>query len=82
MVYRRDQEPFIARCVDVIAPFGGEVCLVQVHCQPETLRQRVGRADRTQHGKITSVALLDETLRTWELQAPFAAATLGDQPAS
>lgn len=78
MVYRHDQEPYIARCVEVVAPFGGEVCLVHVHCQVETLRQRVGRADRTQHGKITSVALLNETLRTWEPQAPFAAASLGD----
>jgi hypothetical protein len=78
MVYRRDQEPWIARCVEVIQPFGGEVCLVQVYCQVETLRQRVGRADRRQHGKITSVELLHETLRTWEPHAPFAAATLGD----
>jgi hypothetical protein len=78
MVYRRDQEPYIARCAEVMQPFGGEVCLVQVYCQAETLRQRVGRADRRQHGKITSVALLNDALRTWESHAPFAAATLGD----
>ena len=78
MVYRRDQEPYIARCVAIVERCGGTVCLVQVSCQAETVRQRVVRADRQQHGKITSVALLNELLRRWEPQSPFAAATQWD----
>ena len=76
MVYRCNQEQSIARCVAVVESFGGEVCFVHVHCHAETLRERVVREDRKQHGKITSVELLNETLRHWEPQAPFEAATL------
>jgi hypothetical protein len=78
MVYRRDQEPCIARCVEIVERFGGNVCFVHVSCQAETVRQRVVRDDRTQHGKITSVELLNELLRRWELQCPFEAATQWD----
>ena len=74
-VYGRDRAQFIARCMEVVEPFGGEVCFVHVHCQAETLRQRVVSEDRTQYGKITSVALLNEFLSTLEPHAPFAAAT-------
>ena len=72
------REQFIARCIEVVEPFGGEVCFVHVHCQAETLRQRVVREDRKQYGKITSVELLNETLRNWEPQALFEAGTLWD----
>ena len=78
MVYGRNREPFIARCVEVVEPFGGEVCFVHVYCQAETLRQRVVREDRKQYGKITSVELLNDTLRNWEPQALFEAGTLWD----
>jgi len=78
MVYRRDQEPFIARCVEIVERFGGKVCLVHLYCHAETLRQRVVREDRKQHGKITSVELLNETLSHWEPQSPFEAATQWD----
>jgi hypothetical protein len=54
MVYRRDQEPCIARCMEIVERCGGTVCFVQVSCQRETVRQRVGGDDRKQHGKITS----------------------------
>ena len=76
MVYRRNQEQFIAQCVEVVEPCGGEVCFVHVHCHAETLRERVVRDDRKKHGKITSVELLNETLRNWEPQSPFEAVTL------
>jgi hypothetical protein len=66
MVYRRDQEPLIARCVEIVEQIGGEVCFVHVYCHAETLRQRVVREDRKRHGKITSVELLNETLSHWE----------------
>ena len=75
MVYGRDREPFIARCVDVVKSYGGDICLVHLYCRAETLRQRVGRADRQQYGKITSVELLNATLRHREPQALFEAAT-------
>ena len=78
MVYGRNREQSIARCVEVVEPFGGEVCLVHVHCHVETLRQRVVREDRKQHGKITSVALLNEFLSHLAPQAPFEAATRWD----
>jgi AAA domain len=67
-VYGRDREPFIARCVEVVESFGGEVCFVHLYCHAETLRQRVVREDRKQYGKITSVELLNETLRSREPQ--------------
>jgi len=75
MVYRRDQEPFIARCVEIVEQCGGEVCFVHLYCHAETLRQRVVREDRKQHGKITSGELLNATLSNWESQLPFEAAT-------
>jgi AAA domain len=76
-VYGRGyREQFIARCIEVVAPCGGEVCFVHLYCQAETLRQRVVREDRKQYGKITSVELLNETLRNWEFQALFEAGTL------
>ena len=76
-VYGRDhREQFIARCMEVVEPCGGEVCFVHVYCQAETLRQRVVREDRKQYGKITSVDLLNETLHKGESQALFEAGTL------
>src|SRR5262249_28884952 len=79
-VYGRGyREQFIARCIEVVAPFGGEVCFVHVHCQAETLRQRVVREDRKQYGKITSVELLNETLSNWEPQAVFEAGIMWDR---
>ena len=78
MVYGRHREQSIARCVEVVEPFGGEVCLVHRHCQTETLRQRVVRDDRQQHGQLTSVALLNETWNNLAPQAPFEAATRWD----
>ena len=74
-VYGRDREPFIARCVEVVESFRGEVCFVHLYCHVETLRQRVVREDRKQYGKITSVELLNETLRDREPQSLFEAAT-------
>jgi chloramphenicol 3-O-phosphotransferase len=73
-VYGRDREPFIARCVDVVESGGGEVCFVHLYCPAETLRQRVVRDDRKQYGKITSVELLNATLRDREPHALFEAA--------
>jgi hypothetical protein len=78
MVYRRDQEPHIARCVAIVEQCGGTVCFVQVYCQAETVRQRVVREERQQHGKITSVALLNELLRQWEPQSLYEAVTQWD----
>jgi hypothetical protein len=78
MVYRRDQEPCIARCVEIVERFGGNVCLVHLHCHAETVRQRVVGEDRKQHGKITSVELLNELLSHWEPQSTFEAATQWD----
>jgi predicted kinase len=78
MVYGRDREQAIARCVEIVKSCGGEVCLVHVHCHAETLRQRVVREDRKQHGKITSVELLNELLSHWEPQSTFEAATQWD----
>jgi adenylate kinase family enzyme len=78
MVYRRDQEPCIARCVEIVERFGGTVCFVHVYCAAETVRQRVVREDRKQHGKITSVELLNELLRQGEPQSTFEAATQWD----
>jgi shikimate kinase len=74
-VYGRDREPFIARSVEVVESCGGEVYFVHLSCQTETLRQRVVREDRKQYGKITSVELLNETLRQREPQGLFDAAT-------
>jgi hypothetical protein len=78
MVYRRDQEPCIAQCVEIVERFGGNVCFVHVYCRAETVRQRVVREDRKQHGKITSVELLNELLSRWEPQSTFEAATQWD----
>jgi hypothetical protein len=78
MIYGRNREQAIARCVEVVELFGGEVCFVHVHCHVETLRQRVLREDRRQHDKLTSVALLNAFLNDLEPQAPFEAATRWD----
>jgi hypothetical protein len=78
VLYRRDQEPWIARCVEIVERFRGNVCLVHLHCHAETVRQRVVGEDRQQHGKITSVERLNELLSYWEPQSPFEAATRWD----
>jgi AAA domain len=78
MVYRRDQEPCIARCVEIVERCGGNVCFVHVYCRAKTVRQRVVREDRKQHGKITSVEQLNELLSHWEPQSTFEAATQWD----
>jgi predicted kinase len=78
MVYRRDQDPYIARCVEIVEQCGGSVCFVHLYCHEETVRQRVVREDRKQHGKITSVELLNELLRHWEPRSTFEAATQWD----
>ena len=78
MVYRRDQEPCIARSVEIVERFEGAVCLVHVYCHAETVRQRVVREDRKQYGKITSVERLNELLSRWESQSTFEAATRWD----
>jgi hypothetical protein len=75
VVYRHDQEPCIARGVEIVEWFGGKVCFVHVYCRAETVRQRVVREDRKQHGKITSVERLNELLSHWEPQSTFEAAT-------
>jgi hypothetical protein len=75
LVYRRDQEPHMARCVAIVERFGGTVCFVHVFCYAETMRQRVVREDRQQYGKITSVEVLNELLSQWEPQSTFEAAT-------
>jgi hypothetical protein len=75
-VYGRDREQFIARCVKVVESFGGEVCFVHLSCHAETLRQRAVAEDRKQHGKITSIELLNEALSDREPQASFGAATV------
>jgi chloramphenicol 3-O-phosphotransferase len=75
MVYGRHREAFIARCVEIVEACGGDACLVHLYCPHETLRHRVMRDDRHQHGKITSVELLNAFLRTLEPHMPFTAAT-------
>ena len=78
MVYRHDQEPCIARGVEIVEWFGGKVCFVHLYCRAETVHQRVVREERKPHGKITSVELLNELLRHWEPQSTFEAATQWD----
>jgi shikimate kinase len=78
MGYGRDREPFMVRSVEVVESFGGEGCFVHLYCPVETLRQRVVRDDRKQYSKITSVELLNATLRDREPQALFEAAPRWD----
>jgi hypothetical protein len=73
-LYGRNREQSIARCMDVLEPLVGGVCFVHVHCYAETLRQRMIKKDRKQHGKITSLALLNELLSNLAPQAPLEAA--------
>ena len=68
MVYPRDQEPCIARGVDIVERFEGVVGLVHLYGHAETLRQRVVREDHQPYGKIASAELLNETLRPWAPQ--------------
>ncbi|MGH8058248.1 MAG: hypothetical protein ACREOH_13605, partial [Candidatus Entotheonellia bacterium] len=77
-VYRCDQEPYIAQCVEIVERFGGNICFVHLFCHVETVRQRVVEEDRKRHSKITSVELLNELLRHWEPQSTFEAATQWD----
>ena len=75
MVYGRNREALMARCVDVVEKAGGQVCFVHLTCSPATLAQRVGNEDRKGHGKIISVDVLNDSLSDSAAQEPFSAAT-------
>jgi hypothetical protein len=73
MVYGRNREALMSRCVDVVEKAGGEVCFVHLTCSQATLERRVRNEDRKRHGKITSVDVLRDSLSNSAAQEPFAA---------
>ncbi len=74
MVYERNREALMSRCVAVVEEAGGEVCFVHLTCTPETLGHRIGNDNRKRHGKIVSGEVLNTFLRNAEARSPFAAA--------
>lgn len=75
MVYGRNREALMSRCVDVVEKAGGEVCFVHLTCSPATLERRVGNEDRKRYGKILTVEVLNESLASSQAQSPFSVAT-------
>lgn len=53
---------FAGRAVETVESRGGEVVFIELTCDLETLRRRVGAPDRREFGKLADAALLDELL--------------------
>jgi len=72
---------FAGRVVDAVESRGGQVCFVELVCEPAELSRRVEDPGRRRHGKLASAELLSElladgTLTRLELPADYRQCTL------
>ena len=71
--YVAEEEPVVARYVELAESNGGKMLFVQLSAEPETLAHRVTLPSRRQHGKLTDPEPLREMLDRWDFTAavPF-----------
>ena len=65
-----EDDEFVSRAEAAVSKLGGEVCYVQLYCDPERLRERVGLESRRPFGKIDNQEALDELLARYDLFSP------------
>jgi hypothetical protein len=63
-------DPFIERVLRVVEGKGGEVCFVQLFCDPPVLEERVVQPERACYKKLASVEVLRELVGRHELFSP------------
>ena len=61
-----DDDPFVAKTVEIVGRHGGDVAFVRLLCDPATNERRVLGEDRRAIGKITTVEALHRTRERWD----------------
>jgi len=70
-VYAHPQDaPFVEKICAAVERHGGEVCLVQLTCDKNSLEQRVPAEARARRGKVATLELLREILDRHDLFSP------------
>jgi hypothetical protein len=70
-VYAHPQDaPFVEKICGAVERHGGEVCLVQLTCDKNSLEQRVPAEARAQRGKLATLDLLQQVMGRYELFSP------------
>ena len=67
-VYAHPQDaPFVEKVCAAVERHGGEVCLVQLTCDKNTLERRVPDAERARRRKVSTLELLREVMGRYDL---------------
>jgi len=61
---------FVRNAVDAVSLHGGSVDFVELTCPLPLLKQRLGSASRSEHGKLTAVDLFERLLAEGKFDAP------------
>lgn len=70
-VYAHPQDtPFVEKICAAVERHGGEVCLVQLNCDKNSLEQRVPAEERARRRKVSTVELLRELMGRYDLFSP------------
>jgi hypothetical protein len=70
-VYAHPQDaPFVEKICAAVERHGGEVCLVQLTCDKNSLEQRVPAEARARRGKVATIELLREVMGRYDLFSP------------
>ncbi len=64
-----EDDPFVARMIQVVERRGGEPALVRLSCDAAAHEQRVLSEERQRFGKITTVERLRDALTRWNFAA-------------
>ena len=65
-----EDDEFVSRAEAAVNRHGGEVCYVQLTCDPERLRERVALESRRQFGKLDNPEALEALLARYDLFSP------------
>jgi hypothetical protein len=65
-----EDSPFVEKLCDAVERHGGEVCLVQLTCDKNSLERRVPAEERKRRGKLSTLKLLGEVMGRYDLFTP------------
>ncbi len=70
-VYAHPQDtPFVEKICAAVERHGGEVCLVQLTCDKNSLESRVPAEERARRRKVSTLELLHEIMGRYDLLSP------------
>jgi hypothetical protein len=70
-VYAHPQDaPFVEKICGAVERHGGEVCLVQLTCDKNSLESRVPDAERARQRKVSTLELLHEIMGRYDIFSP------------